>query len=180
MVYAPDSKSDELNAHVGSTPTSGIKLVGQQKRWQGLSLLLLAMILTLTAEQVTQLFAHAQAVAPEECCGLLGGKAGQVTRVYSLPNVAADAQRAYETAPADLFAAQKTMRERGEKLLGIYHSHPGQIEPQPSATDVRLAFYPTAVYFIIGLGDAQPILRAFYLDADATSCERIEYVVKAE
>lgn len=26
LVYAPDSKSDELNAHVGSTPTSGTKI----------------------------------------------------------------------------------------------------------------------------------------------------------
>ena len=142
--------------------------------------LLLAMIVTLIAEQVTQLLTHAQAVAPEECCGLLGGKEGLIASVYPLPNIAADAQRAYETAPADLFAAQKTMRERGETLLGIYHSHPRQVEPQPSATDVRLAFYPTAVYFIIGLGGSQPILRAFYLDADATSWERIEYVLKAD
>lgn len=27
LVYAPDSKSDELNAHVGSTPTSGTKIL---------------------------------------------------------------------------------------------------------------------------------------------------------
>jgi proteasome lid subunit RPN8/RPN11 len=42
------------------------------------------------------------------------------------------------------------MRMRGEELLAIYHSHPRDAEPVPSETDVRLAFYPNVVYFIIG------------------------------
>jgi proteasome lid subunit RPN8/RPN11 len=68
---------------------------------------------------------------------------------------------AYEAAPEDLFAAQRQMRELGERLIAIYHSHPGSTDPSPSATDVRLAYYPTAVYFIVGLGDQEPCLRAF-------------------
>ncbi len=57
----------------------------------------------------------------------------------------------YEAAPEELFAAQRVMRERGEELLGIYHSHPRSPKPVPSETDVRLAYYPSAIYFIIGL-----------------------------
>jgi proteasome lid subunit RPN8/RPN11 len=141
--------------------------------------LFLRMFLTLTTQQIAELFAHAQAVAPEECCGLLGGVGGQVGSIYPLRNVAEQPRRAYEAAPDELFAAQRAMRGRGEKLLGIYHSHPEQQEPQPSLTDVRLAFYPSAAYFIIGLG-AEAVLRAFRLDEAAGGWERVEYEVKAE
>ena len=71
----------------------------------------------------------------------------------------------YEAAPEDLFAAQRQMRDRGEELLAIYHSHPRSAEPVPSETDVRLAFYPQAVYFIIGLGGPQPVARAVFPNA---------------
>ena len=43
----------------------------------------------------------------------------------------------------------------------VYHSHPRSSDPAPSETDVRLAYYPAAVYFIVGLGGEEPCLRAF-------------------
>ena len=72
------------------------------------------------------------------------------------------------------------MRERGESLLGIYHSHPRSSEPQPSETDVRLAYYPEAVYFIIGLDGTNATLRAFRLSERDGSWERVEYSVVDE
>ena len=99
---------------------------------------------------VEEMVAHARAAAPEECCGLLGGRGREAESVYSLRNVAPEAAKAYEAAPEDLFAAQRQMRERGERLVGVYHSHPRSDDPAPSEKDVRLAFYPEAVYFIIG------------------------------
>jgi proteasome lid subunit RPN8/RPN11 len=84
--------------------------------------------------------------------------------IYRARNVARDPLTSYEAAPEELFAAQRAMRERGEQLLAIYHSHPRSADPQPSATDVRLAYYPSAVYLIIGLGGPDPCLRAFHID----------------
>ena len=83
------------------------------------------------------------------------------TKVYRLRNVARDPLVAYEAAPEDLFGAQRLMRQRNEELLAIYHSHPRAVEPVPSEADVRLAFYPSAVYFIIGFRGDDPVLRAF-------------------
>ena len=99
------------------------------------------------------MFAHARECAPAECCGLLGGRGASVESVYRLRNVARDPSVAYEAAPEELFDAQRLMRARGETLVGIYHSHPRSSDPAPSATDVRLAFYPAAVYFIIGFDE---------------------------
>lgn len=131
--------------------------------------------LQLTQAQVAALYAHAQRDAPAECCGLLGGVNHTITTIYPLTNTATRPLVEYSAAPAELFAAQRTMRERGETLLGIYHSHPRQAAPLPSLTDIRQAFYPTAVYFIIGLGGNAPVLRAFRLDSNAQSYERVRY-----
>jgi [CysO sulfur-carrier protein]-S-L-cysteine hydrolase len=119
-------------------------------------------VLTLRRAQVEEMFAHARAARPAECCGLAGGRDAAVLSVYPVRNVAARAEVAYEAAPEELFAAQRLMRARGEELLAVYHSHPRSEDPEPSATDVRLAFYPEAVYFIIGFTrGGEGVLRAF-------------------
>ncbi len=123
------------------------------------------------------MFAHARAASPAECCGLVGGHGEQARTIYPLQNVAADPLTTYEGAPVELFAAQRHMRERGEELLAIYHSHPRAVEPVPSATDVRLAFYPAAVYFIMSLGANAEQLRAFRIFAREKRWERVEYRV---
>jgi proteasome lid subunit RPN8/RPN11 len=118
-------------------------------------------MLKLAQQQVDEIFAHARASLPNECCGLLGGRDDSVSSIYKSKNIAAKPLVEYEAAPEDLFRAQKLMRERGETLVGIYHSHPRQSEPVPSETDVRRAFYPLAVYFIVGFQNEEPVLRAF-------------------
>ncbi len=72
------------------------------------------------------------------------------------------------------------MRRRGEQLLAIYHSHPRSADPKPSATDVRLAYYPSAVYFIVGLGGEQPRLGAFRISESEGSWEPVEYEIVAD
>lgn len=118
-------------------------------------------MLTLLKSHYRQIVEHARQAALHECCGLIGGNDARTRTVYPLRNVATDPFVTYEAAPEDLFAAQRAMRDRGEQLLAIYHSHPRSDDPQPSETDVRLAYYPSAVYFIIGLGNGEPCLRAF-------------------
>ena len=111
---------------------------------------------------VEEMFAHARERAPEECCGLLGGEGRRAASVYRLRNVAPRPEVAYEVAPEELFEAQRLMRVRGETLVGVYHSHPRSANPEPSRTDVRLAFYPEAFYFIIGFDEeGGGVLRAF-------------------
>lgn len=131
----------------------------------------------LTKNQVEEIFAHARQAFPEECCGLIGGRGTLAASIYPLTNAAENPLVEYEAAPADLFAAQRTMRERSEKLVGIYHSHPQQIDPLPSETDVRRAFYEDAVYFIVGCAGDEYVLRAFRLYERERRWEEAEFVV---
>jgi proteasome lid subunit RPN8/RPN11 len=118
----------------------------------------------LTQSHLDQIIAHARESAPNECCGLMGGVAAEVRTIYRTRNLAVDPLVTYEAAPEDLFAAQRKMRAQGEQLIAIYHSHPRAGDPEPSATDVRLAYYPSAVYLIVGLGNDEPRVRAFRIN----------------
>ena len=139
------------------------------------------MIVSLKKVHLNEIVAHARSTNPHECCGLIGGTADGVARtIYRTRNLAADSQVTYEASPEDLFAAQRAMRSCGEQLIAIYHSHPRASDPEPSATDVRLAYYPSAVYFIVGLGSAEPCLRAFRISESEGRWEPAEYTVAAE
>jgi proteasome lid subunit RPN8/RPN11 len=87
----------------------------------------------------------------------------------------------YEAAPRELFAAQRVMRERGEELVAIYHSHPRSADPAPSERDVRLAYYPQAVHLIVGFaaGD-EPVARAYRLYEAERRWEEVEYEILEE
>jgi [CysO sulfur-carrier protein]-S-L-cysteine hydrolase len=138
-------------------------------------------MITLQTSLLNQVFANAREAAPAECCGLIGGTGdGKAESIYSLRNVAADKIVSYEAAPEDLFAAQRLMRERGEQLLGIYHSHPLSVDPFPSETDVRMAYYPQAVYFIVGLAGPKPVIRAFRISEREERWEGVEYAIAGE
>jgi proteasome lid subunit RPN8/RPN11 len=129
---------------------------------------------------VEEMFARARGAAPEECCGLLGGRGGRAESVYPLRNVAPRPEVAYEAAPEELFEAQRRMRERGESLAAVYHSHPRSAEPEPSPTDVRLAFYPSAIYLIIGLGgETGCVLRGFRISEREGRWERAAVEVES-
>jgi proteasome lid subunit RPN8/RPN11 len=131
------------------------------------------------------MFARARASSPEECCGLLGGVVeaesdchARAESIYPLRNVARSPAVAYEAAPEELFDAQRLLRSRGESLIAVYHSHPRSRDPEPSATDVRLAFYPSAIYFIIGFEDDRAcVLRAFRISESEARWERASFEV---
>lgn len=138
-------------------------------------------ILRLLREHLDAMIAHAREVAPAECCGLIGGNSEhRAERIYRLRNVTANPELGYEAAPEDLFHAQRQMRERGEELLAIYHSHPRAADPNPSATDVRLAYYPSATYLIIGLGGTEATVKAFSISEREQSWEQVEYEIAGE
>jgi len=132
----------------------------------------------LRREHVEEMIAHARETAPAECCGLIGGVAEmRAVTLYRLRNVTPNPELGYEAAPEDVFAAQRQMRARGEGLLAIYHSHPRAADPSPSATDVRLAYYPSAKYLIIGLGGAEAVIRAFSISEREQRWQQVEYEI---
>jgi [CysO sulfur-carrier protein]-S-L-cysteine hydrolase len=106
-----------------------------------------------------QMIEHAREDAPNECCGMLASRDGKVVKLYRARNAAASPLR-YEIDGADQYRIQMDIDDADLELGAIYHSHT-RTEPYPSQTDINLAFYPEALYVIVGLASAEPEVRAF-------------------
>src|SRR5689334_10802711 len=107
-------------------------------------------------EALMTIVAHARRDAPNECCGLLVGRAGEVLEAIPASNGAADPARRYEISPVDYFAQTRRCRtinaaqHENFAVVGAYHSHPRR-GPEPSETDTGQAFQDFVVV-IGGLG----------------------------
>ena len=125
---------------------------------------------TLPRPLVNQLLTEAQQHPGVEVCGLVG-KGPNSTRCYPIANRADNPASEFLLDAEQQIDAMRQMRERGEELYAIYHSHPDG-PALPSATDQRLAAYPGVLYLIISLGTTGVLeMRGFQL-----SSERIDEV----
>jgi proteasome lid subunit RPN8/RPN11 len=106
-----------------------------------------------------QIVAHARADAPNECCGMIASRDGDAVRVYPAANAAASPLR-YEIDGAEQYRIQMAIDDADLELGAIYHSHT-RSAPYPSQTDINLAFYPEALYVIVGLAGEAPEVRAY-------------------
>ena len=97
-----------------------------------------------------QLLKHARHQPHRECCGILAGQDGLITKAFPAKNVAADPVRNYEIAPKEIAHLMMELRKRRLEFLGIYHSHPNWLDTnEPSLKDLALAHYSEAIYFIV-------------------------------
>lgn len=115
-----------------------------------------------------EMIAHALEDDPNECCGILAGVDGKVTHMFRAINADKSPYR-YTVDPRDLIRIDNEISNNNWEWLGIYHSHTF-VEAYPSATDINLAFWPEAIYFIVSLRDkARPQLRAFHISREEGS-----------
>ncbi|MGB8542134.1 MAG: M67 family metallopeptidase [Candidatus Acidiferrales bacterium] len=103
---------------------------------------------------------HASGNRQWECCGLLAGLDGVITRIFPANNSLASATQ-YEISAKELFQHIREIRGAGLELMGIYHSHPNG-DNKPSPRDIEQAYYPDVAYFILSpRNDAPNPVRAF-------------------
>jgi proteasome lid subunit RPN8/RPN11 len=94
---------------------------------------------------------HLAQISPDlEICGLMGSKHGRAISCYPIANTAECAQQHFQLDASQQILAMTTMRNQGEQLFAIYHSHPHS-PAMPSILDLELAAYPEALYLIISL-----------------------------
>jgi proteasome lid subunit RPN8/RPN11 len=113
----------------------------------------------ITRSDYEAMIAHAREEAPNECCGMIASRNGEAVKVYRATNAAASPLR-YEIDGAEQYRIQMEIDDADLDLGAIYHSHT-RSQPYPSQTDINLAFYPEALYVIVGLADEEPEVRAF-------------------
>ncbi len=96
---------------------------------------------------------------PNECCGILLGRADadaiRVTSLLRAGNTRTDsAHNRYHIAPEELIAAQRQARNSGLDIVGFYHSHPDH-PAQWSHTDFAEAHWFGCAYVITAVAQRQ-------------------------
>jgi proteasome lid subunit RPN8/RPN11 len=109
-----------------------------------------------------QILQHCRDARPNEGCGILAGRQGRVEKVYPTPNAEPENKAIrYEIHPTELLHIFQDIDELQLEFIGIFHSHV-KSQAYPSSTDIRLSYYPDAIYFLISLQDEDaPVMRAF-------------------
>ena len=129
-------------------------------------------MLYLDQKHAKEMVAHALEDDPNECCGILAGKDGEVLKLHRMTNVEASPYR-YRMDPKELLKVYREIDDGGSDIIAIYHSHTHS-EAYPSATDVRLATWPEARYILVSLLDKKnPPIRAFHIENGAVTEEEI-------
>jgi proteasome lid subunit RPN8/RPN11 len=124
--------------------------------------------LRISRQLLDEVVDHARADAPNECCGMIAARDGEAVAVHRARNVAATPKLRYEMDGMEQYRIQSTIEDEGLELGAIYHSHT-RSAPTPSQTDINLAFYPDALYVIVGVEDDEPDVRAWRIvDGAAT------------
>ncbi len=94
------------------------------------------MTICIARKILNEIYAHAQATYPEECCGLLIAKGGDdavggtnskkaITESIRMNNVYEGPKHdRYNIDPLELLKIDRVMLQKGLTIAGIYHSHP--------------------------------------------------------
>ncbi|WP_026602133.1 Mov34/MPN/PAD-1 family protein [Methylomonas sp. 11b] len=107
--------------------------------------------ISLPRKLTNQLLHLAQLSPDAEVCGLIGADStGMPVSCYPVANSAATPENRFLLDASQQIEAMRQIREKGETLFAIYHSHP-HTPAQPSPTDIQEASYPDALHLIISL-----------------------------
>jgi proteasome lid subunit RPN8/RPN11 len=107
-----------------------------------------------------QIVAQAREELPNESCGYFLGTDGEVIdENYRMTNVDASPEH-FSFAPKEQFGAINHARKTGKKVIANWHSHPAS-PARPSQEDIRLAYDPNILYFIVSLAAEEPVLNGY-------------------
>jgi proteasome lid subunit RPN8/RPN11 len=115
----------------------------------------LNIVLRISQSHYDALRQHGEETYPQECCGVLLGRVEGderlVTSIARCDNTRQDSpQNRYNIDPKQLIHVQREARERGEDIVGFYHSHPDH-PPRWSPTDLADAHWFGCSYVITGV-----------------------------
>lgn len=134
-------------------------------------------MLTIDAEILDAIVAHARRDHPDEACGVVAGPAGSHRAVRHIPMDNAERSGTFYRFDAmEQLRVWREMDDRDEEPVVIYHSHTAT-EAYPSRTDVNLAAEPGAHYLLVSTRDPQVTeIRSFRIVNGAVGEEPVRVV----
>jgi len=137
-------------------------------------------MLKIAKSEFAEIRRHGEETYPHECCGVLlgqmDGDARIVTSVARCENTREDSpHNRYNIDPRELIRIQREGRERGEDIVGFYHSHPDH-PAQWSQTDLAEAHWFGCSYVITSVEKGKAAeTNSFELTGSDESDKRLVY-----
>lgn len=141
------------------------------------------MVVTISGTAEARLRALSEAAYPNEGCGVLvgslGGDTAAVDDVTDGRNLVMDRSRdRYLLDPADIIAAERAARAKGQDIVGFWHTHPDH-PAWPSQFDADHA-WTDYVYVICRVADGVcELMNAFTLPGEGREFDQAELVSTA-
>ena len=127
---------------------------------------------------VNEMLAHAQQHDDVEVCGLIGNDKQDNKSYYPIDNVSNNPNCQFLMDAPQQISAMKKMRERGQELFAIVHSHPTS-NAMPSQKDIDESSYKDVLYIIISLNTKGVLeMRAYTQQPD--SMQEIELILEVD
>ena len=127
-------------------------------------------MLKITRQLYDALRQHGEETYPHECCGILLGQFADdgsktVTNIARAGNTRDDSpHNRYHIDPKELIRIQRQGRERGEDVVGFYHSHPDH-PARWSTTDLAEAHWIGCSYVITSVEKGKAVItNSFQLE----------------
>jgi proteasome lid subunit RPN8/RPN11 len=128
-------------------------------------------MISLTAEQISEIEKHGEREYPFECCGLLVGVFAEgkktVAEIFPIENAREREARHNRSliTPRDLMRGERYAREKNLEVVGNYHSHPDH-RAIPSQFDLDHAL-PIWSYVIVSVEKKKAVdLRSWEMEND--------------
>jgi proteasome lid subunit RPN8/RPN11 len=144
-------------------------------------------VVVIAAELARQIEREGEAAYPNECCGILygrdlpatdGARARRVVeRIEAVANdfEAGEQYHRFSISPKQLMQAEKEAANRGQLVLGFYHSHPDS-PARPSEYDRQHA-WPFYSYMIVSIAKREAVdVTSWVLDEQMEVFSRQEIV----
>ena len=140
-------------------------------------------IATWLVKEITQ---AAKKSYPNECCGLLAGTgnldgAVTITKVRASSNVAKGSiKNHFEVDPKVHFEFIHELKGTDQRVIGHYHSHPNH-PARPSEEDLKMAFDPKLLWFIISL-DQSSIneVKVYKINESTAAFQEMSFAIVVE
>jgi proteasome lid subunit RPN8/RPN11 len=108
------------------------------------------------------MISYCQKAIPNEACGLLSGVQATGSTLWKIKNEALNPNRFFMSEESIKMAVKK-MDEYGEKLSGIFHSHPSS-RAFPSSLDIKNNSYTQLAYIIVSFYKGKVDVGCFKID----------------
>lgn len=121
--------------------------------------------LVVRKEHIEKIIDHCIKGLPNEACGIIASRDGEVTEIFPTENTQASPTN-YTIDSKQQLKIYNEIEDKGWDLAGFFHSHVAS-EAYPSETDKKLSTYPNCLYFIVSLKDRRkPEIKAYLINKD--------------